>query len=273
MLELIDWTTFTVLLAAGFLGSQAVAPLNQSIQKLTQGDAKTVPGSRSQRMIGFLNAGINLVVIAIAIIGGLLFTALLKTVGVPLVESALTGSPAPSLWATVAVPIMAGLSLGVVLSLSALYRPNDRHVDFYSISIWRRLLAGVLHGGIVEELVFRWFLLSFIVWLLSLFSGFAGDATPNNAFWIANTIAALLFGLMHVPGSAATGPLTGITIFLVMALNTLVGLVYGYLFWQHGLEAAVFAHMSTHLALQPCATLLLRVVSSRRSMPPIPKEI
>lgn len=258
MLELIDWKIFFVLLAAGFLGLQAVAPLNQSILKLTARDVKSKPANRSLRMVWVVNSGINLAALAAAIIGGLILSVHLKTAGVPLIESALRGTTVPSLWATVAVPIMAGLVLGVALSPSALYRPKERRVDFYNISIWKRLLAGLLHGGIVEELVFRWFVLLFVVWLLSFVLGFTADAVPNKAFWVANAIAALLFGLMHLPGSAATAPLTGIAILLVIALNILVGLVYGYFFWLSGLEAAMLAHMSTHVALQPCASLLLR---------------
>lgn len=258
MFDIVDWLIFFILLAAGFLGSLSVVPLNQSILRSTAKDIASEAESRSLRMRRVVTSGVNLAVLTVAVMGGLVLSLHLRIVGSPLLESALRGTAVPSLWAAVAVPIMAGSVLGVVISPLALYRPRESRVDFYRIPIWKRWLAGFFHGGIVEELVFRWFLLAFLVWLLSLVLGFSVGSVPPQAFWAANTLAALIFGLMHLPGSAAAAPLTAWAIFLVIALNIIVGLVYGYFFWHSGLEAAMFAHMSTHLTLQPCASLLLR---------------
>ena len=258
MLELIHWELFLVLLAFGFLGALSVRPLNQSVLAYTESDTKSASANRSRVIAWLISTGVYLMVLSSAIIIGLILTVHLDISGAPLIRGALNATAIPSLWTTVIVPMLAGLALGVILSPLALYQPRER-VDFYNIAIWKRLLAGIFHGGIVEEIVFRLFLLSLLVWLLNFVPGFTTSATPNDTFWIANVIAALLFALAHLPGSAATAPLTPIAFSLVIALNVFVGLIYGYFFWVSGIEAAMLAHMSTHVALQPCASLLLRV--------------
>lgn len=259
MLELIHWQTFFVLLAAGFLGSQSVRPLNQNVMASTEINTKPATASSSRVMAWAINTGVYLAILSSAIIAGQILTMRLGIPGAPLIEGVLRGTASPILWTTVIMPVLVGLALGVTISPLALYQPKERRADFYNIAIWKRLLAGLFHGGFVEEFVFRWFLLSLFVWLLSFVPGFTTSAAPNATFWIANTVAALLFGLAHLPGSAATAPLTKIAIILVIALNILVGLIYGYFFWVSGIEAAMLAHMSTHVALQPCSSLLLRV--------------
>ncbi|MFH0784952.1 MAG: CPBP family glutamic-type intramembrane protease [Pseudomonadota bacterium] len=259
MHELIDWKIFLVLLTAGILGAQSVGPLNQSVLSSATSDPKSTSVSRSRVMTWTINMSVYLVVLSTAIFTGLILKVHLNTSGAPLIEAALRGTAGPHLWTAIIVPVLTGLALGATISPLALYQPREKRVDFYNIAIWKRLVAGLFHGGIVEEIVFRWFLLSLLVWLLSFLPGFTSSTAPNDTFWIANTIAALLFGFAHLPGSAATAPLTKIAFFLVIALNILVGLIYGYFFWISGIEAAMFAHMSTHVTLQPCASLLLRV--------------
>jgi len=259
MFEAIDWKIFLLLLTAGFLGLLSVLPLNRSVLESAGKQGESKPGGFSRRTARLVNFGTMLAILAAAIWGGLILATHLKSVGAPLIESLLRGTSVPDLWRTVTIPIMAGLVLGAIISFSAFYEPQERHLDFYSIPIWKRLLAGLFHGGIVEELFFRWFLLLFLAWLLSFIPGLPVSPISNNTFWAANIISALLFGLAHLPGNAAIAPLTKVSIVLTIFLNVIVGLVFGYLFWQRGLEAAVLAHMSTHIVLQPCAPLLLRL--------------
>ena len=65
-----------------------------------------------------VNFGVNLVVIAVAIFVGSILSAHLQTTSVPLVKSILNGMTIPSLWDMVAVPIIAGLVLGMIFSPS-----------------------------------------------------------------------------------------------------------------------------------------------------------
>jgi hypothetical protein len=45
-----------------------------------------------------------------------------------------------------------------------------------------------------------------------------------------------------------------------LTLNGVAGIAFGYLYWRHGLEAAMLAHMSTHLVLQAPGVMLLKAM-------------
>jgi hypothetical protein len=46
-----------------------------------------------------------------------------------------------------------------------------------------------------------------------------------------------------------------------LVLNGIAGIVFGYLYWRHGLEAAMIGHMSAHLVMQiPGVIILTRML-------------
>jgi hypothetical protein len=45
-----------------------------------------------------------------------------------------------------------------------------------------------------------------------------------------------------------------------LVLNGIAGIAYGYLYWKRGLEAAMLAHMSTHLIMQIPGVMLLKTM-------------
>lgn len=113
-----------------------------------------------------------------------------------------------------------------------------------------------LYGGITEEVLVRWGLMSAMAWALWRVAARQGRATPPAwIFWLAIAGSALLFGVGHLPAAFAMAgaPSAGLVAYIVGA-NAAFGLVAGYLFWRHGLEAAMIAHVLTHavlLAVQP----------------------
>lgn len=117
------------------------------------------------------------------------------------------------------------------------------------------LLAGVLYGGITEEILLRWGLLSLLAWIgWRVVQG--GKGAPHAVvMWSAVVIAALLFGAGHLPAVAAMVPLTPSLVVRTVALNALGGLVFGWLFWRRSLEAAMVAHMGAHLGFAILAAL------------------
>jgi membrane protease YdiL (CAAX protease family) len=109
------------------------------------------------------------------------------------------------------------------------------------------LLARVLYGGITEELLLRWGLMTVLVWLAwRLLQGRRG---PPRAiyYWLAIVVSALLFGAGHLPAAAIlVGALTGDVVLFVVGANAAFGVLFGYLFWRYGLEAAMIAHAGAH---------------------------
>lgn len=80
----------------------------------------------------------------------------------------------------------------------------------------------------------------------------------SGAFWSAITLVAVLFGLGHLPITAVITPLTQLVVVRAIVLNGLAGIAFGYLYWRHGLEAAMLGHMSAHLVMQAPGVILLK---------------
>lgn len=99
-----------------------------------------------------------------------------------------------------------------------------------------------MKAGIVEELGYRYFLVSLLAWLGGLFSRSHEGRPIPRVFWAAILLAGLVFGWAHVDArlgipQAAIGILVSI-----MILSTLLGIGFGWLLWKLGLEWAIFAH-------------------------------
>jgi hypothetical protein len=111
-------------------------------------------------------------------------------------------------------------------------------------------LTRLLYGGVTEELLLRWGLLTLLVWVLwRIFQGARG--TPRTIYFVsAIVISSVVFGIGHLPLVRALGFdfTVPIVAFIVLA-NSLFGLIAGYLYWRKGLEAAIIAHMSAHIVL------------------------
>jgi hypothetical protein len=153
----------------------------------------------------------------------------------------------PHWWLAALLGTVAGL---LVIGLSVLGpRPDAGHAEA-AISAWRGALAS-FYGGIVEEVLLRLLPIAALVWLLARCN--RRVARPWM-FVLAIVLAALLFGVGHLPAAHAIGiagtPLLAARIVL---LNAVVGITCGGLFWKYGLEHAMLAHF--------CADLMLHVVS------------
>lgn len=118
------------------------------------------------------------------------------------------------------------------------------------------LLVGLLYGGVVEEIVFRWGLMSLVVLALWRILARRG-VTPSTGVLLAGvSFAALIFAASHLPAVAATGAeLLPSVALRTLLLNTLLGLLYGWFFVRRDLIAAFAAHAGTHLGFATLALL------------------
>lgn len=115
-------------------------------------------------------------------------------------------------------------------------------------SAWKGFLAS-FYGGIAEEIQLRLFVMSLLVWLGRFISRTAAGKPTSAVFWIANILAAVLFGLGHLPTMALLVPLTPLVIARTVVLNGLIGVVFGWLYWKRGLESAMVSHFSADIVL------------------------
>lgn len=113
-----------------------------------------------------------------------------------------------------------------------------------SIGIWGR----VLYGGVVEEVLTRWGVMSLFAWLGTLT---VGNHSPV-VIWMAIVVSGILFGLGHAPSYLAAGcHKTPMFFATMLSLNLWASLIFGWLFWQYGLLAAMLAHALFHLVWLP----------------------
>jgi hypothetical protein len=114
-------------------------------------------------------------------------------------------------------------------------------------SLLSQLLLGLLYGGIVEELLLRWGVMSLLVWIgWRIFQRGQGQAHPTLV-WAAITLAAILFGIGHLPALASMVELTPLIVFRTILLNALGGMIFGWLYWRRSLEVAMVAHAAAHV--------------------------
>ncbi len=197
-------------------------------------------------MVSLASLAQSAVLLALAVWAGV---ALGPAVGLraPAFESAVTNRPlAPALRAQLLPGLVAGSLGGALLLVVGRYAPAAL------VEVQERfdppLLARLLYGGITEELLLRWGLMTALVWLAWRFLQHR-RGSPRAAFiWLAIVVSALLFGAGHLPTAAALiGELTGAVVGFVVVVNAAFGVLFGYLFWRYGLEAAMIAHAMAHL--------------------------
>jgi hypothetical protein len=186
------------------------------------------------------------VLLALAVWAGV---ALTPAVGLraPLFEAAAARQPVlPGLWTQVRPGLLAGVPAGLLLLWFTRLAPPE--IAGLAARFEPPLSARLLYGGITEEVLLRWGVMTFLTWLLWRLLQRRGE--PVRPVWVSLAIAAsaVLFALGHLPvAHLVLGGFTPGTLAWVLGANTWFGLVFGWLFWRRGLEAAMVAHAMTHL--------------------------
>jgi membrane protease YdiL (CAAX protease family) len=185
------------------------------------------------------------VLVALAVWAGVM---LAPAVGLraPAFEAAAAGrSLAPALRAQLLPGLIAGVLGGVLLAAVPRFAPAGFAEAQNRLNA--PLLARVLYGGITEELLLRWGLMTALLWLMWRILQRRRGAPRTGYAWLAITVSAFLFGAGHLPAAALLlGDLTGSAAVFVVGVNAVYGVLFGYLFWRYGLEAAMIAHATAH---------------------------
>ena len=142
---------------------------------------------------------------------------------------------------------MDGAGLGVVLmgiSLVSEIGMTGR-IHHQSPSLDLSFITALLYGGLSEEIMMRFGLMTLIVWLIF-------KITKSKADWVfvaAILLSSFLFAAGHLPIAYAHLETVswGVLAYILIA-NSTAGVVYGYLYWKKGLECSMMAHMMTHIS-------------------------
>ncbi|TVR39551.1 MAG: CPBP family intramembrane metalloprotease [Cryomorphaceae bacterium] len=144
----------------------------------------------------------------------------------------------------VAGGIIAGLSISFVTWLFVPYLPQTYLA--LSESVQPAVITRLLYGGITEEILVRFGLMTLFVWIgLKI-----APRAITGVHITAVLLAALLFAIGHFPAllMMVDAP-TPALIAYILCGNLTGGVVFGYLYWKQGLESAMVAHIVTHLVM------------------------
>lgn len=252
-----DWKVFGILTAAAALGLIAIVPYSLALQA---GALRTTPPPIPLPVLVTIQIGIQIVLFAVLVALGLFFANRIG-LGLPILEAKLRREPISArLRAILPLAVILGVLGGfLIVGLDAyVFQPalKAQLGDKLSALVgraatpaaWQGFLAS-FYGGIDEEILLRLVTMSFLAWLGHFVSKTADGKPTIGVLWIANILAAILFGLGHLPATSLLIPLTPLVVLRAIVLNGLLGIVYGYLYFTRGLETAMISHFSSDLIL------------------------
>lgn len=257
MKTIINWRVFFILWIAAILSTIALLPYVLELQSSTL-TSLDLPIPLSALIA--LQIAQSAILFAIIIFAGMFFAGRVG-LGTPILDSITRNEPASDKVRAV-LPLSIGLGVIAALLIIGLdvwvFQPallkelgdsaNALNLQNAQPAAWKGFLAS-FYGGIAEEILLRLFLMSLFVWLGRFASKTSEGKPTNSVFWIANILAAVLFGLGHLPATAMIIPLTPLVITRALVLNGLAGVAFGWLYWKRGLEAAMISHFAADLVL------------------------
>lgn len=140
--------------------------------------------------------------------------------------------------------VIAGVLLTVIATVFTSLSPQE--ITKLAATMKPTMAARFLYGGITEEILMRFGLMTFIIWLLSkIFKSY-----PNSIYWTGILLTAFIFALSHLPVAFQTlgNPSVALLSYILIG-NSIGGIIFGWLYWKKGLEAAFVAHITAHIVM------------------------
>ena len=167
---------------------------------------------------------------------------------VPMIKGELRKEKRGNIRRIVLFGMAGGIIAGVlILMLGAAYEPllPDEFLKMGE-NIQTSLAVRFLYGGITEEILMRFGLMTFIVWLLSK----VFKSLNAKTYWGGILLAALLFAVGHFPVVfQAVGSPSALLLSYIIMGNSIGGIIFGWLYWKRGLESAFIAHIFAHVIM------------------------
>jgi hypothetical protein len=237
---------FFTLFVLGALGVLALLPgLGASVATLRASGQAPIESEAALRMLLLVQP---MLLVAVAVALGL-FAAPRMGLRSLMVERLAERHSAPLAPRSVRAAATGGVAAGAAIVLGDLALAPWTAASLEPIRVsedafGEALLLGLLYGGLTEEILMRWGLLSLLAWVLHRL------AVPRRAALVAATLAAaLLFGISHLPALAALTDLDAPLVARTILLNAAAGCIFGALFVRHSLEAAMIAHALAHVVI------------------------
>jgi len=144
--------------------------------------------------------------------------------------------------------VLFGTIAGVSMSLIYLVFSSHLLYDFHALSEeFKPTLEGrFLYGGITEEIIMRFGLMTFVVWIFKKII----RQKPNWIYIVGIILSSFFFAIGHLPivFNLIEDPTT-ILISYIIAGNMIGGVIFGWLYWKKGLASAMIAHIFAHVVM------------------------
>ena len=268
MKNLINWKLFFILFAACTIGSVLVLPYSMDLTS-TDLEAASIESGIPVVLMLIISIVQSTIMFAIVTFLGLLLS---KKIGLenggfrlPILEGILNRENKSKEFKSLLLPsiCLGVLAGGLILVINIPFNnaiPEFKNMEKI-VPAWKGFLAS-FYGGIAEEVLLRLFFMSLLVWISTKIKkisnvGSAAGSPVAVGVWIAIILAAVVFGLGHLPATAAIVELNAVVVARAIILNSIVGIICGWLFWKKGLEAAMISHFSADIVLHVITPLVM----------------
>lgn len=240
---------FAILAAAGIPGILAL--IAEGFLNPAQYEDLAAEVGTTTELILFAAAVQTFVLMALAIIVGLWATPKLGFDS-HLVNRVTDGNPViPAIRPEFKPAVGIGGAIGAMLVAVEVIAPEISNGEAYEMSVEllvQSLPLRLFYGGITEELLLRWGVMSLLALIVWKVLGTRGERPSAGIVWTAIVIAAVLFGVGHLPLAASIyGTLTVEVVAFIVGANAVGGIGFGWLFWRYSLEASMIAHAFAHV--------------------------
>jgi membrane protease YdiL (CAAX protease family) len=233
-----------ILVILGMIGIVSILtmdiPLPKEIQTLLEGRFSPT----QIKLLTLINPTIMLVIAVI--IGTVLYEK--ATLKVPVIEKIVGIRNDVNFSGILKYGVFGGTLSGVLLSIVSLLFNPILPAEFIELgeNFKPTLATRFLYGGFTEEILMRFGLMTFVVWLSILIFG----KEKPIAFWIGILVAGFIFALGHLPIVFQTvGSPTAVLLSYILIGNLIGGIIFGWLYWKKGLESAFIAHIFAHIIM------------------------
>lgn len=235
-----------------FASFGAIPYATELISKVPEESLGTIP---SDFVIGLL----FVVQLSVFSILGLFISQKIK-LGAPVIEALVTKKEANIDWKKFFTgSILIGFLIGAFLLLADyIFYLLGSDLSFFNSDLpsWYKGLIGSFFGGIGEEIIYRLFFMSLLIWIINLIIKNNGNPPKTWTVYTAMIFAAVLFALAHLPLTASLSEITPLVVVRAILLNTIAGFGFGLLYWKKGLLYAMIAHFFADITLHVIAVLL-----------------
>jgi len=196
------------------------------------------------KLISLINPTILLLIFVI--IGTIIYDKV--NFKLPIIESLISKKKVSDKNEIIKYGIIGGVISGILMTLISVIFTPFLPIEF--IEIGEKFKPGIitkfLYGGLTEEILIRFGLMSLIVWVIFKITGKLNPII----YWIGIIISAIVFGFGHLPlvYTLIETPTTELLLYIILG-NSVGGIIFGWIYWKKGLESAMIAHIFAHILM------------------------